>query len=158
MGGKNLSGVSQPKISTPEETYSTPGTMSSGCNKETKRPGPGRCIKHMAHLVQCAHQAPGWLSCLYLGRAQNYSPSGSVPLQHTQELEWLRPGKCMKYRVHLGQCPCRAPWSLSSVDPGNYTPLWAVENPVWSIHCKHFPHMPVVFVCSDPLPTAQLNQ
>ena len=35
-----------------------------------------------------------------------------------REPEQLRPGKCMKHRVHLGQCPCRAPWSLSSVNRG----------------------------------------
>ena len=50
---------------------------------------------------------------------KTHSPSGSVPLRSTREPEWLRPGKCMKCRVHGGQCPCRAPWRLSSVDLGS---------------------------------------
>ena len=45
-----------------------------------------------------------------------HSPSGPVPLWGTQEPERLRPGKCKKHRVHLGQDPHRAPWSLGSVD------------------------------------------
>ena len=59
------------------------------------------------------------LSCSDLGRAQNTHPTGSVPLQSIQEHEWLRPGKCMKCRACFGQFPCRAPWSLSSVDQGS---------------------------------------
>ena len=68
-----------------------------------------------------AHQAPGHLSCLDLGKAQNTCPTKSVPLQSTQgpEPEQLRSGKCTKRRAHFGQCPCRATWSLSSVDPGS---------------------------------------
>ena len=53
------------------------------------------------------------------GKGTNAHPTGSVPLQSTQEHEWLRPGKCTKYRACFGQFPCRAPWSLSSVDPGS---------------------------------------
>ena len=58
-----------------------------------------------------------------------HSPSGSVSLQSTQEPEQLRPGKCMKHRDHLGQCSCRAPWSLSSVDPGStcHLDLWQTK-------------------------------
>ena len=52
-------------------------------------------------------------------RHKTHSPSGSVPLQSTPEPEQPRPGKCTKCRAHLGQCPCRAPWSLSRVDPGS---------------------------------------
>ena len=66
----------------------------------------------------CARQAPGRLSCSDLGRAQNAGPTESVPLWSTQEPEpeWLRPGKCMKPRAHFRHFPCRAIWSLTSVD------------------------------------------
>ena len=66
----------------------------------------------------CAHQAPGCLSYSELGRAQNAGPTKSVPLWSTQESEpeWLRPGKCTQTRAHVRQFPCRATWSLRSVD------------------------------------------
>ena len=73
----------------------------------------------MALLEQCAHQAPGCLSCLDLGKVQNTNRTESVPLWGTQEPEQFRLGKCTKCRARFGQCSCRAPWSLSSVDPEN---------------------------------------
>ena len=75
----------------------------------------------MVHLGRCTRQAPVRLSCLDTERAQNTRPSEFVPLRSTwePELEQLRPGKCTKCKAHLGQCPCRAPWSLSSVDLGS---------------------------------------
>ena len=85
----------------------TPSTWDQGGDSDTRT----------ANLGQCARQAPGHLSCSDLGRAQNACPTGSVPLWSTKEPTWFRPGKCMKCRVHLGQWPCRLPWSLSSVDP-----------------------------------------
>ena len=44
---------------------------------------------------ECTRQAPGCLSCLDLGRAQNADPTKFVPLRSSQEPEpeWLRPGK-----------------------------------------------------------------
>ena len=68
---------------------------------------------------QCTHQAPGHLSCSELGRAQNAHPTESVLLRITWEPEWLSPGKCTKLKARFGQCPCRAPSSLSSVDLGS---------------------------------------
>ena len=67
---------------------------------------------------ECARQAPGRLSCLDLGRAQNACPTESVPLWSTQEPEpeRLRPGQCTQPRARFRQFPCRATWSLSSVD------------------------------------------
>ena len=76
-------------------------------------------IRSTAHLKRCACQEPGHLSCSDLGRAQNAQPTCSVSLRSTQEPEQLRPGKCRKCRVRSRQRPCRAPWSLSSVDPGS---------------------------------------
>ena len=59
---------------------------------------------------ECIHHAPGRLSCLDLGRAQNASPTESVPLWSTgePEPERLRPGKCMQLRARLSQFPSRA--------------------------------------------------
>ena len=52
-----------------------------------------------------------------------------MPSQSTREPEQRRPGKCTKGRAHLGQCPCRAPWSLSRVDPGStrHLGLWQTQ-------------------------------
>ena len=74
--------------------------------------------KNTAHLGEFARQAPGHLSCLDLGRAQNVDPIKSVPLSSTREPEpeWLRPEKCTQPRTSFRQFPCRATWSLSSVD------------------------------------------
>ena len=71
---------------------------------------------HLPTWGECTRQAPGFLSCLDLGRAQNAGPTESVPLWSTQEPEWLRPGKCTQPRACLSQFPCKATWSLSSVD------------------------------------------
>ena len=89
------------------------------CPWETEQLGLGRWLRHMAHLGQCTNQAPGHPSCSDLGRAQNAQPNPVCALWSTQEPERLRPGKYIKCRAHLGQCPCRAPWSLSIVDPGS---------------------------------------
>ena len=66
----------------------------------------------------CARQAPGHLSCSDLGRAQITGPTESAPLWSTRETEpeQLRPGKCTQPRACFRQFPCRATWSLGSVD------------------------------------------
>ena len=70
------------------------------------------------NLGVCAHEAPGGLSCSDLGRAQNAGPVECVPLWSTQEPEpeKLRPGKCTQTGACFRRFPCRATWSLSSVD------------------------------------------
>ena len=79
----------------------------------------GRWLRLTAHLGQCAHQAPGPLSCSDLGRAQNAQTTEYVPLRSTRETERLRPGKCMKCRACFGQYHCRETLGLSSIDPGS---------------------------------------
>ena len=63
-------------------------------------------------------QAPGHLSCLDLGRAQNGGPAESVLLWSTREPETkqCRSAKCMQSRARHKQFPGRATWSVSSVD------------------------------------------
>ena len=75
-----------------------------------------RCIAHLGG--DCAHQAPGHLSCSDLGRAQNVGPTESVPLRTTQvpEPEWLGPGRCNQPRAGHGwflaeQPRARAVWA-----------------------------------------------
>ena len=59
----------------------------------------------------CACQAPGHLSCLDLGRAQNTGPTESAPLRATRvpEPEQLRLGKCIQPRASLRQFPKEQP-------------------------------------------------
>ena len=118
LGGSHLPVVSQPEISSPEETHGTPGTVPSWHTQETESPrlesawmqGPPGTVR--LPTTQLPEQfGPG--------RSQNPQPIWVCALAKTREPEQLRPGKYMKHKVHLGQCHCRAPWSLSSVDPGN---------------------------------------
>ena len=104
----------------PEETHSTPGTVPLWCIQETEQPGLGRCIRHTTHLGQCSCQVRGHLSMLNLGRAQNTQPIGLCAFAEYSRT-WVaeRPWKCTKHRVHVGQCTCKTPWSLSSVDLGS---------------------------------------
>ena len=90
--------------------------------QETEWLGPGKWWRCTVHLGECTHKVPGHLSYSDLGSVQNARPTESVPLQSTWEPEWLSPGKCMKCRAPLRQCPCRASCSLSSVDLGS-TPI-----------------------------------
>ena len=91
---------------------------------------------------------------LHPGKGTKCTANPVCAPEENQEPESLRPGMCMKCRAHLGQYPCREPWSLSSVDPGNTHCLGSgnlpVANPVWSIHYENSPCMPVVFVYSVP--------
>ena len=63
----------------------------------------------------CACQAPGHLSCLDLGRAQNAGPTESAPLWSTRvpEPERLRPGKCIQPRAGLSS-------QQSNLEPKQY--------------------------------------
>ena len=102
-------------------------------------------MRRTAHLGQCAHQAPGRLSCSDLGRAQNADPTASAPLWSTPEPEpeQLRPGKGTQPRGHFGQFPCRATWSLSS---GKHRRRELVQTQC-DRHCERSPHTPVEGAC-----------
>ena len=154
---------SQPEISSPEETQGTSETVLLRCTQETE--GLGReVIRLSAQLGECAHQAPGRLSHSGLGRAQNTGPTESAPLWGTREPEpeWCRPGKCTQPRACFGQFPCRATWSLGSVDRESThamsggKPSVAQTLRAWLRHCEFSPHTPVRFVCRAP-PSPQHN-
>ena len=111
-----------------------------------------------------------------------HGPLGTVHSPSTQLPEWLGPGKGKKCTAHLSLYPYKAPKNLSGINlgrvheiqgplgavslqstlepeqcgPGKYMLAWTVTNSVWSIHCEHSPHRPVVFVYSV-LPSPQNN-
>ena len=87
LDGWHLPGGSQPEISSPEETYGTPGAAALPlCTQETVGWDPGN-DKMYCTCGECTLQAPSCLSCSDLGRAQNTGPTKSVPLWSTQEPE-----------------------------------------------------------------------
>ena len=137
-----------------EETHGTPEMVLSWCTQETELLGPGLCIiRHTDHLGQCAHQAPGCLSCSDRGRAQNACPTNSVPLWNIQEPEpeQLRPGKCTKPRACFGQIPCRGTWSLSSVDQESIcTVSWGKPNVVHTLQALPNTHQGYLFAVFHP--------
>ena len=105
---------------------------------------------------ECAHQAPGLLTCSDLGRAQNAGPIKSVPLWSTQEPEHEqhRPGKCTQPR----SVPCRATWNLSSVD-WERTYSMSGDKPSMDQTLRGLPKptSDIGLQCSS-LPAAQLNK
>ena len=109
---------------------------------------------------ECTHQAPRHLSCSDLGRAQNAGPTKYVPLWSTREPEpeQLRPGKCTQLRARFRQFPCRATWSLSSVDRES-TGAVSEGKPsvVQTMRALPTNASDICLQCSS-LPTAQLNK
>ena len=88
----HLPGGFQPEISSPEEAHGTPEMMHSPSTWAAELPGPWKGTK-------CT---PNRIFALW----STWEP----------ESKQLRPGKCTKWRAGFGQYPCRATWSLSSVD------------------------------------------
>ena len=76
-----MPGVSQPEISSPEESHSIPETVLLQHTRETKQSGQGRRLRIKAHPGQCAHQAPSHLG------------------------ELLGPGKGTEHTANLDMCP-----------------------------------------------------
>ena len=106
------------------------------------------------------HQTPGYLSCLFLGRAQKAGPTESAPLWSTREPEpeWLRPGKCTQPRAHLRRFPCRATWKLSNVD-WESTPTTSGGKPSVAQTLQALPtHTSDICLQCSSLPVAQLNK
>ena len=159
--GWHLPGGSQPEISSPEETHGTLEMVLLLCTQETEHLGRGGGNKmHCPIWGECACQAPSFLSCEGLGRAQNTGWTKSVPLWNIQEPEpeWLRPGKCIQAGAGFREFPCRATWSVSSID-WESTHAVTGGNPSVARHCEDsglMPYMPVIFVCSV-LPSPQHN-
>ena len=109
----------------------------------------------------CTRQAPGYLSCSDLGRAQNAGPTKSVPLWSTREPEpeWLRPGKCMQPRAALDSSPAEQPgWSLSSVDQESTHAVSGSKPSVAQTRRALPTHTSDICLQCSSLPIAQLNR
>ena len=125
-----------------------------------QRAGTEEVIRLTTQLGECTCQAPGHLSCSDLGRAQIAGPTESVPLWSTREPEpeQLRPGKCMQPRAYIRQFPCRATWSLSSVDQES-THTTSIGKPTVAQTLRALPpHTSDICLQCSSLPTAQLNK
>ena len=135
--------------SAPQKRHTAHLRRSCSPRKPSGRDRGGDKMHHTCGV--CLRQAPGCLSCSDLGRAQNAGLTESVPLWSTREPEpeRLRPGKCLQPRAHFRKFPCRAAWSLSSVDRES-THALSRGKPSVARHCELSPHMPVIFVCSVP--------
>ena len=152
-------------MSSPEETHNTPGTVHSQHTQETKWPGLKRWIRHMAHLGQCTLLGPSFMgfgpSCQAAWTWEGQRTTEHLGLCPWGAAKWLRPGSCIKHRAYLGQCPCRAPWSLSSVDVGNTCCLGcgkpSLVHPLWALP-THASSFFFFFLQCPSLPTAQLNK
>ena len=107
-----------------------------------------------------AHQGPGHLSGSDLRRAQNSGPTKSAPLRSTQvpKPERLSPGKCMQPRAHLRQFPCRATWSLRSIDWESAHAVSGGKPSVAQTLQALPPHASDVCLQCSSLPAAQLNK
>ena len=129
------------------------------CGAPRKRAaGTREVTRCTTYLGQCTRQAPGRLSCSDLGGAQNARPDKSVPLWSIREPEGLRPGKCTKCRACLGQLPCRATWSLSSIDQkSTCTMSWGKPSVVQTLRALPTDTSDICLQCSSPCPT-QLNK
>ena len=111
LNGWQLPGLSQPEISIPDETHSTPGTVLSWCTWEPEWWGPGIWVRCTAHMGECACQTlVPWAVRTREGHRMHSQPR-PVPWQSSQEPERLRSGKCMK---------CSAAWDRAVAEhPGD---------------------------------------
>ena len=140
--------------------------------------------RHTAHLRWCSHGAPRKPSARDQGGDKDHGPPGtvhlpsswspellrpgtgttrrpneSVPLRSAREPEpdQLRPGKCMKLGAHFGQFPCRATWSLSSVDrEGTRAVSWGKPSVVHTLQALPTHASDICLQCPS-LPTTQMN-
>ena len=108
--------------------HSLPGTVCLTSTQPPEQLGPGKGTKCTAYLSLCPHGAPKNVRC----------------------------GKCKKCRTHLGQHPCRAAWSLSSVEV--HATLGCDKPSV--VHPLHAPRTHNSSICLKclSLPTAQQDK
>ena len=99
---------------TANKTFRLPGTVCFPRTQPSELLGPGKGTKR---TIQ-----PSLWPC-----AARESPRG---------LDLGSAGKC---GAHLGQCPCRAPWRPSSVDPGSarHLGLWQTQHGPPTAHTPH---------------------
>ena len=84
---------------------------------------------------------------------------GTVHSPSTWSPELLGPGKCKKPRACFGEFPCRATWSLSSVDQeSTCTPHEMGQTQCGSYTASTPQHASDICLQCSSLPTAQQNQ
>ena len=139
----------------------------------------------MAHLRWCSLSAPRKPSSWHRGGDKMHCPPGesvltkhwspellrpgkgtkqgqtkSMPLWSTPEPEpeWIRPGRCTQPRARFRQFPCRATWSLSSVDwESTHAVSGGKPNVAQTLRALPTHASDICLQCSS-LPTAQLNK
>ena len=116
------------------EIHRPPGTVRSPSTWSPELLGPGKGTKRMSNQV--------------------------FALWSTWELEseQLRPGKCTKPRACFGKFPCRATWSLSSVDRESTGAVSCGKCSVVHTLQALPTHASDIYVECSSLPTAQLNK
>ena len=86
---------------------------------------------------ECVNQAPGCLSCWGRGRHKTQAQPSLLLCGVPENLNLS--GLGLGSACNAGPAPCRAAWSLSSVD-GESTHAVSGANPVWPEHCECSPH------------------
>ena len=110
----------------PTETQGTPNAILSRSTQETERPGPGRWLRHTAHLGQCSCQASARLSCSDWERHKMHIQPSLCPCRVPKNLD-LR-GLDLQRTRNTGPTLDSALQSTLETEqcrPGRHTPLWA---------------------------------
>ena len=93
------------------------------------------------------------------GKGTKHRPNRVCALVEYREPEpgWLKPGKCTQPRARFRQFPCRATWSLSSIDPVS-TQVMSRDKPSVAQTLRARPtHTSDICLQCSSLPTEQLN-
>ena len=117
---------------------------------ETELLGPGMWLRSMPHLGQCAHQAPGRLNTQAWEGHKTHAQPGLCP-------RWVWENWGLDLESARNARPCRAPWSLSSVDLGS-TGRLELGQTQCGPYTASAPHTRQRCLQCPSLPTAQLNK
>ena len=121
--------------------------------------GPGRWLKCTVCLGQGTHQAPGHLSSLDLGRAQNARPAESVPLRGAWEpnLSGLDLGSA-EMQGSLWTVLLHSALEPEQCRPAKHTPRTGATSVVCTLGARPIHANDICLQCPPPPPTTQLNK
>ena len=103
--------------SAPQMRHTAHLRQRSHCTPRKLSSGTGEVIRLTTQLGDCAHQAPAHLRCLDLGRTPNPGPSLCLcGVPENLNLSSSDLGSACNPGPALDSSPCRATWSLRSVD------------------------------------------
>ena len=131
----------QPEISYPEETQ-------GALDPETESGmGRGEVALHLKRVCSSSSWLPELLG---QGRHKMQAQPSLCPCGGPENLSLS--GLGLGSACNSGPAPCRAAWSLSSVDEESTCAVsgWGGGKSTVAGHCECSPHMPVTFVCSAP--------